>query len=67
MEYSPKRGVRGIVRAFGFRCTSKIAPVKACLMPTKAWFKELSHVRCSVIEVRSELSGSRILAQPGRS
>ena len=54
-----------LVRAFGFGCTSKVASARASLIPIKAWVEVLSHERYSVIEVRSELSGSKILAQPG--
>ena len=47
-----------LVKAFGFRCTSKVASARDSLIPIKAWVEVLSHEKCSVIEVRSELSGS---------
>ena len=54
-----------LVRAFGFGCTSKVAVARASLMSEKALAVASSHERCSLDEDRRELSGSRILAQPG--
>ena len=47
------------------RSASGVRAARAFLMPVKAWVEVSSQVRCSVVEVRSELSGSRIFAQPG--
>ena len=54
-----------LVRALGVGCTNSVAAARASLMAEKAWVAVSSHERRSVDDVKRELSGCRILAQPG--